>query len=283
MTPDGYHVRPASRAELDRMVDWAAAEGWNPGLADAAAFRAADPGGFLAGFVGDGPAGGISVVRYGDAFGFLGLYIVRPEHRGKGYGWALWQAGMARLHGRNVGLEGVVAQQANYRRSGFALAHRNVRYGGRGVTARRPDDPRVVPIGRLPFAEVARYDRGCFPVDREAFLRAWLDPDRRTGRAFVEDGRPLGYGVIRACREGFRIGPLFADRADAAEALFRSLAAEARGGAIYIDVPEPSREAVAMVERHGLRPVFETARMYTRGDPGLPLARIYGITTLELG
>jgi hypothetical protein len=29
--------------------------------------------------------------------------------------------------------------------------------------------------------------------------------------------------------------------------------------------------------------VFETARMYTGGDPGLPLERIYGITTFELG
>jgi hypothetical protein len=41
MTPNGYHVRPATRAELDRMVDWAAAEGWNPGLADADPFWAA--------------------------------------------------------------------------------------------------------------------------------------------------------------------------------------------------------------------------------------------------
>jgi hypothetical protein len=29
--------------------------------------------------------------------------------------------------------------------------------------------------------------------------------------------------------------------------------------------------------------VFETARMYRNGDPGLPVERIFGITTFELG
>jgi ribosomal protein S18 acetylase RimI-like enzyme len=282
MIPDGYTIRPATCAELDRLVDWAAAEGWNPGLDDAEAFRAADPEGFLIGLIEDEPVAGISVVRYGDDFGFLGLYIVRPEYRGKGYGWAIWQAGMARLQGRNVGLDGVVAQQDNYRRSGFVLAHRNVRYAGR-INAPPVGDPHIVPLQHVPFDDVTRYDRLCFPASRDVFLRAWLDPAKRTGRAYVEDGRLLGYGVVRASRDGFKVGPLFADRADVAEALLRSLAAEARGGCIHVDPPEPNREAVAMVEGLGLLPVFETARMYTGGDPALPLERIYGITTFELG
>ena len=241
-----------------------------------------NPEGFLIGLIEDEPVAGISVVRYGDDFGFLGLYIVRPEHRGKGYGWAIWQAGMARLQGRNVGLDGVVAQQDNYRRSGFVLAHRNVRYAGR-INAPSVGDPQIIPLQHVPFDDVARYDRLCFPASRDAFLRAWLDPAKRTGRAYVEDGRLLGYGVVRASRDGFKVGPLFADRADVAEALLRSLAAEARGGSIHVDPPEPNREAVAMVEGLGLQPVFETARMYTGGDPALPLERTYGITTFELG
>jgi ribosomal protein S18 acetylase RimI-like enzyme len=282
MIPDGYTIRPATRAELDRLIDWAAAEGWNPGLNDAEAFRAADPEGILIGLIEDEPVAGISVVRYGDDFGFLGLYIVRPEHRGKGYGWATLQAGMARLQGRNVGLDGVVAQQDNYRRSGFVLAYRNVRYSGR-IDATSAGDPHIVPLEQVPCDDVARYDRLYFPAGRDAFLHAWLDPAKRTGRAYVEGGRLLGYGVVRACRDGFKVGPLFADRVDVAEALLRSLAAEAGGASIHVDLPEPNRGAVAMVEGLGLQPVFETARMYTGGDPGLPLERIYGITTFELG
>ena len=69
-------------------------------------------------------------VRYGSRFGFLGLHIVQPAFRGRGYGLRLWNAGMARLAGRCIGLDGVAAQQANYRRSGFQLAYRKIRHQG---------------------------------------------------------------------------------------------------------------------------------------------------------
>ena len=36
----------------------------------------------------------MSAVRYGERFGFLGLYIVKPQHRGKGFGIKLWRAAM---------------------------------------------------------------------------------------------------------------------------------------------------------------------------------------------
>ncbi|CAN5678757.1 hypothetical protein BH11ARM2_BH11ARM2_21040 [soil metagenome] len=36
------------------------------------------------------PVGCISAARYGDDLGFIGLYIVRPDYRGRGHGIALW-------------------------------------------------------------------------------------------------------------------------------------------------------------------------------------------------
>src|SRR3954463_4864190 len=127
-------IRPASRCEVDLVLEWAAQEGWNPGLSDSECFYAADPDGFLLALRDGEPIASISVVRYGRDFGFLGLYIVRPDLRGRGHGYRLWQAGMARLSARTVGLDGVVAQQDNYRKSGFSPAHRNIRFGGRPGT-----------------------------------------------------------------------------------------------------------------------------------------------------
>src|SRR3546814_9674339 len=77
------------------------------------------------------PVASISVVNYGPGFGFLGFYICRPDRRGRGIGYRLWQAGMARHGDRVVGLDGVVEQQDNYRKSGFELAYRNIRHSGR--------------------------------------------------------------------------------------------------------------------------------------------------------
>lgn len=270
-------------ADVPRVLEWAAREGWNPGVADAPCFTAADPGGFFEGRVGGEPVASISVVKYGATFAFLGLYIVVPPERGKGYGFALWNAALATARGRNVGLDGVVAQQDNYRRSGFELAYRNIRYGGTRPPS-MPLDARVVPLSSVPFAALVAYDRAHFPEARDAFLRAWIAQPRSAALAAIRDGALAGYGVVRPCIDGWKVAPLFADDASLAQALFHALAMHVpEGERIFIDVPEPNAAAIALAERHALAPVFETARMYTGPAPDLPLREIFGVTSLELG
>ena len=55
------------------------------------------------------------------------------------------------------------------------------------------------------------------------------------------------------------------------------------GEAVFLDVPEPNTEAVALAQAHGLSGVFETARMYAGDEPACKLKTIYGVTTFELG
>ncbi|MBX6373839.1 MAG: GNAT family N-acetyltransferase [Acetobacteraceae bacterium] len=281
---DPLTCRPMRRPDLDLAVDWAAAEGWNPGLRDAEAFWAADPGGFWLAELGGEPIGSISVVRYGPAFGFLGFYIVRPEWRGRGHGLALWRAGMAHLGDRCVGLDGVVAQQENYRKSGFTLAHRNIRFGAERIAAMPPaPGVAVVPAATLPFASIAAFDATCFEAPRAAFLRAWLDMPGHVALAALRDGELAGYGVVRPCRSGAKVGPLFAEGAEVAAALFASLAAAAPAGPLFLDVPEPHAAAMALARAAGMAPVFETARMYMHPPPPVRAERIFGVTTFELG
>lgn len=279
-------IRPIRRDELDLIIEWAAAEGWNPGLHDADPFYTADPDGFLMGLVDDEPVGCISVVSYGDSFGFLGFYIVRPEYRGRGFGLQLWNAGIERLGERTIGLDGVPEQQENYARSGFELAHRNIRYGGvaRDIGSLHPDVDEIGPETPPALSDaIVAYDRQFFPAAREGFVRQWIEHDARLAVAFVSDRTLLGHGVIRPCRTGYKIGPLFADDAAVAEAIFSALVAPVGDEPVFLDVPEPNAEARALAERHGLAPVFETARMYRGSAPQLPLDRIFGITTFELG
>lgn len=274
-------VRRMTDDDLDLVIGWAAAEGWNPGLDDAAPFRAVDPAGLLVGVVDGEPVASITVVRYPGDFAFLGFYIVRPEHRGKGYGLATWRAGLAHGQGCNIGLDGVLAQQDNYRRSGFGLAHRNVRYSGT-VAADAPQDPALVSLRDIAFDQIRAFDRRFFPADRRAFLQRWVESPRR-GLALIRDGEMQGYGVVRACRTGAKIGPLFAVDRRSADLLFAALAAAAPAQPLSIDLPEPNAEARRLAEDWGMTPTFETARMYTGADPKLPLSLVYGITTFELG
>ncbi|MBW6398960.1 GNAT family N-acetyltransferase [Roseomonas sp. HJA6] len=277
-------IRTMRPDDLSLALDWAAAEGWNPGLGDAACFLAADPDGFLIAEEDGAAIGCVSAVRYGDGFGFLGFYIVRPEFRGLGHGMALWKAAMARLQPGVAGLDGVVAQQENYRRSGFVLAHRNIRYG---ATTPRPPRiaaaPPVVAADSVPFIVLAAFDRRFFPAERDAFLRRWISAPGHVARLVMGPQRPRALGVLRPCREGSKIGPLFAEDPVAARAVFAALIAEAPPGPVFLDLPEPNADAIAMAAEAGMAPAFETARMYAGAAPTLPLRMIYGITSFELG
>ncbi|WP_318987581.1 GNAT family N-acetyltransferase [Falsiroseomonas ponticola] len=277
-------MRGLTPAEAATAVEWAAAEGWNPGLSDLGCFLAQDPGLFLGVEEGGRLASVIAATRYGAEFGFIGFYIARPAMRGHGLGMMVWQAAMARLAGRLVGLDGVVAQQANYRKSGFSLAWNNIRFGGVPASAGAvPAD--VVAASSVPFAALAALDRSVFPAEREGFLRAWLAAPGHVALAVLRDGEVAGFGVIRPAQEGHKIGPLVAADRGVAERLVAALIAQAvpAGGSVFLDVAEPQREAVGLAEGLGLAPVFETARMYTGAAPAVRMERLFGITTFELG
>jgi len=277
-----FSIRTMRPDEIPLAVDWAAAEGWNPGLSDASCFASVDPEGFLIAELDGLPAATVSCINYGASFSFLGFYIVRPDLRGKGYGLRIWNAAIAHAGPRVIGLDGVVAQQDNYRKSGFALAYANVRYGGT-VAAPAAAQVDVIALSEVPFAAVEMDDATVFPARRPAFLRAWIDAPGHAGCAAVRDGRLAGWGVIRPCRKGFKIGPLVADDRATAEAVLSTLLARVGGGEIFLDVPGINREAIALAQDFGLAPVFETARMYTGAIPPLRLERVFGVTSFELG
>ena len=281
-------IRAMTLADLETVLGWARDEGWNPGIDDAPAFLAADPEGFLIGEIDGAAVAAVSVVRHAPDTGFLGLYLCKPGWRGKGLGLALWRAGMARLEGARVGLDGVVAQQANYRRSGFALSHSNIRWAGLPDPAALADaapDVRIVAAAPEQVAPLIAHDAAITGYARPRFLAAWLAPaaTRRGVVALGGDGALLGYGVIRACAEGSKVGPLCAGAPAVAAALLRALLEGAPPGPVALDAPEPNAPAAALAQALGLAPSFETARMWRGPAPREDLARVFGVATFELG
>ena len=279
---EGLRIRTMRPDEISIAVNWAAAEGWNPGLADDACFAAADPGGFFIGELDGAPAATVSCANYGRSFAFLGFYIVREDLRGRGFGLRIWNAAIAHSGARVIGLDGVAAQQENYRKSGFELAYANIRYGGT-VAALDAQQAGVIALTELPLAVVEASDATVFPAPRTAFWRAWIGSPGHVGRALVRDGELAGWGVIRPCRKGRKIGPLVADDRAAAEVVLSALLASVGGGEIFLDGPSINRDAVVFAQDMGLTPVFETARMYTGKIPPLRLEQVFGVTTFELG
>ncbi len=292
MAQDEFTIRVMTRAEVDLAVEWAAREGWNPGWHDADCFFAADPTGFLGGWLGSELVACISAVKYGERFGFLGFYIVHPAYRGRGFGLQIWNAALKTLQGRVIGLDGVVAQQENYRKSGFELAYRNVRYQGTGgpkstgvdLELKDGESSDIVPLATFSLAEVAEYDRLMFPANRTKFLKGWIEQPDSIALGIRQHATLVGYGVMRQCREGYKIGPLLADHPDLAERLFLAFKAQASPETpLFLDAPTVNPAATAMLVHHGWKVVFETARMYQGDPPTTPLDRVFGVTSFELG
>jgi len=281
---DTLTVKPMKRQEMDLAIGWAKNEGWNPCRNDPDSFYNADPSGYFMGFMSGVPVGCISAVAYDNTFGFLGLYIVRPEYRGKGYGIQLWKHALEHLGARNIGLDGVLARQQDYEKYGFKLAYRNLRYGG-NIDNDAAISKNITDLTSFNIDDVAEYDSKMFPAPRRKFLTEWIRQKDAKTFGYIshdQDSKLSGYGVIRPCVTGYKIGPLFADNEEMAEQLFFALTKDI-ADKVFIDIPEGNKSALRLVRRMGMGQVFETARMYNLKNPDLAVGRIYGVTTLELG
>ncbi|MEO5806938.1 GNAT family N-acetyltransferase [Devosia sp.] len=266
-------IRSLAEAEVETLLSWAAREGWNPGLTDARAFYAVDPDGFIGAFVDGQMVAAISAAAYDADFGFIGLYICHQDWRGQGHGKAAWDAGMAHLGNRTIGLDGVPEQQANYASMGFVAAYETVRMTGSVPTA-------PLRVAQATVPAVKALDRQCFPASREAFLSRWVAPPNQ-GLMLGEDRLSRGYGVIRKCIEHHKVGPLFACDPAAATLLLQNLAAGS--GLVQIDVPASQTTFLALLHGWGFTPGFRTSRMYRGPVPALALNQVFGITSLEFG
>ncbi len=271
-----------NRQEMDLAVEWARQEGWNPGVNDAECFYNTDPTGFYTAKIKNRIVGTTSIVKYSSDYAFVGFIIVHPEFRRRGIGSMLQRFCETSCRNMNAGLDGVLQMQTSYERYGFKFAHKNYRFTGK-ITGKKSN--LCVPISQKDFEEVVAFDAKYFSTPRPEFLKCWLFQEN--AKSFIirkkASRKICGYGLIRKCFNGHKIGPLFAETQEIAKTILDSLASSVPNEEIFLDVPEPNKTGVALAKSYGMKTVFATARMYTNQQFELPINGIYGITTFELG
>ena len=291
-------TRTANLGDARSVADWAAAEGWQPGIGDIDAFHAADPRAMTIGLLDGQLAASLSVASYSPGYLFSGYYIVREDVRAHGLGHEIVKAvtDSVDLDRSIVGCDGVPAQVGTYEVLGFSLAHWTDRWSGdvqriiaglaaQGVAPASPLGPDVTDDALVAF------DAEHVPAPRPRFAEQWYRADSPRQTFAVRDGeRIIGLATVRpSLPDGARIGPLFAHDVDTAKSLLRACAEtarpwlEERGGDLMLDIPEPNSTARSLAEGLTMTPAFRCARMYRGGMPSLPLDRIYGNTSFELG
>lgn len=273
-------------AGLQTLIEWAKAEGWNPGPNDAEVFWATDPEGYYGYFKNDELIAGGSVVSYNGDFGFMGFFIVKPAFRSQGIGKKLWLERknllLKRLKaGAAIGMDGVVAMQPFYRKGGFELAFRDERYMRIGETF--PEHPKVSRITAEDLPSILHYDQQCFGFQRPQFLIPWMNLPGTVSFKYMADKELQGFAILRKAYEGYKICPLFADTEQVAGFLYQSCLNAAIGEKVFLDIPVTNPSAVNLTRKYQATYVFECARMYHGKAPEAALNKIYGVTTFELG
>ncbi len=282
-----YHTETEYRIleadDVPIVMDWAAAEGWNPGLNDGGIFHAVDRKGWFGAYHDGRLCGSAVVTNYDDAFSFAGFYIVSPAYRGKDIGTTLTRMAMEHAGDRCIGLDGVMNMAPRYEKvMGMRMGYHGVRFHGvsSGHNA-SPDTLAATDIGRR---EIGDFDRSHFPARRDDFIHSWISQPGGVSVATVDGkGDMSGLGVLRPCREGFKVGPLFASDTETALSILQTLLTTIEGRSYFIDVPDVNLPAMRMVHDMGLSEVFRTARMYSSDPPDFRLDGVFGVTSFELG
>lgn len=275
-----YKIRNASFEDMSFILSLANKEGWNPGINDARAFWEIDPNGYFIIEVNSMPAGCISAVKYNEKYGFIGLYIMLPAFRHQGYGIKLWNKALDYLGNITIGLDGVIERQEDYKKSQFKLYYENARFEGRLHTK---ENKELIPLSDISFETLSKYDTSIFGMSRDRFLKKWINEDNTFSLSKLEKNQMVGFGVIRKCIKGYKIGPLFADNKTIAKEILEGLVAKIGYSPFYLDVPELNKDALELVQNYMFRKVFSTARMYKNNEFKQNLNKIYGVTTFEVG
>ncbi|MRI33739.1 hypothetical protein EOPP23_12150 [Endozoicomonas sp. OPT23] len=283
-------IKPLSADNSQQLADWIETEGWNPGIQDVDTLLRAAHAGWLGIWKGEQLAGMASVFNHSYKFAFFGLYIIQPEFRQKEFrqlelGITLNRHRLQMAGYRNIGLDGVMEQYDNYRHIGFRLAHRTPRYMFTQIVP-KPQPNAICDLKEITLIELLDYERNnqLFPCRRKTYLKAWLTQTDATGFCYRINQEIMGYGMIRPCMEGFKIGPLFANTPDIAQDLLLALLSTTNGQKTYCDIPENNEQALLLAEQlGGTLSGFCSARMYRGFQPELQLQKIYGITSIEAG
>ncbi|KAG0253286.1 hypothetical protein BG011_006447 [Mortierella polycephala] len=260
-------VHCTSQEVFELFYSWSHSEQWNPstkGHDIRDIYYKADPEGFFLGKVDGQVVSIVSAVRYGDDQAWIGYYIVSPDHRGKGYGLDTFRRALAHVNQGgerpSIGLDGVMAQVDNYRKSGFVhVAWKNERKHGSakdlvetiekdlaegilqraealpGLVVAQLDDPTV------DVEQLVAIEQRFTGLKRPEFVRDWVrfhaahPGEHRFGAAILSadkkdetTGKPLvlGFGCVRPAVTSYRIGPLYATSGEAARLLLVKLAVD---------------------------------------------------------
>ena len=289
-------IKPLSNNDISFVTELSRNEGFVPGIGDLDIYKYTDNQGLWVGWYKGKPVGCIAGVRYNEHYGFLGLFIVIKQQRGKGFGLQLWKQALKHLDDLScIGLEAAPDRINDYSKWGFEISSKTTRWEligdghlkGKYINKSANNKFSFLEGDSIPPKVVEVFDEKREASPRPHFLSNWLKhPAGKVIAVLDHSGECHGFGRIRPCLlkngEGWRIGPLLADSFELAEILLASLV-DSHPGLVIVDSPGVNNYSSKLFKKLGFKTTSETFRMYRGEQPPVSMSDVYGLACLELG
>lgn len=246
-------LRVMTASDLPLGMRLKAQAGWNQTEADWLRFLALEPGGCFVGELAGEAAGTVVACAFGPV-GWIAMLLVDGRHRGAGLGKALMAHALAYLEARGVAsirLDATPLGRPLYEKLGFAAEYGISRFAGHLWAGPGTQSVELLRPERL--AEAASLDARIAATPRDRLLAGYASAYPQTMLAAWRGSRLAGFAGYRPGSAATHLGPCVAEDAVAGRSLMDALARRHHGSQVYVDVPEPNREAVAWAEAAGLR------------------------------
>ena len=242
--------------------------GWNQTEQDWANVLALEPQGCWV-YEAEGQiAGSTTAICYGQDLAWIGMVLVLPDFRGRGFARALMEHALAFLDQRRmraVRLDATDMGRPLYEKLGFRDECAIERWGTAAAAASGPQ-PALTEVQKL--SEIAALDQDVFGADRRNVLDRLM-----TGYPQTCLRAPEGYAMTRPGSNAQFLGPCVAKNATAASALIGSLLDRHRGQAFFWDLLPENREAQTIAEAMGFECRRRLIRMALGSEPDVAATR----------
>ena len=204
--------------------------GWNQTAADWRRFLARSPEGCFVAEVGAQVCGTVTTIPFEDRFAWIGMVLVDPEYRGRGFGTALLERAIHYLDELDLSalkLDATPQGKPLYEKLGFLPEYEIGRWTRRQQPGLAMPARTAVCKSASPalVESICEFDRQVFGADRSGLLMSLHDEAPELTLGILKDGTLAGYAFGRRGSFADHLGPWMAGDAGTARELLEGFLA----------------------------------------------------------
>lgn len=257
-------IRQFREEDIEFAYDMTANEQWNVTRSDIKRMLNYEPNGSFIAETNSSRAGHVFAANYG-TLGWIGLLIVKTEHRNKGVGTLLTKKAIDYLLNcgvQTIDLDAVPEVSNLYRKLGFTDKFDSLRFVGTSEARIPYRNDSATRMEKEDIAEVAEFDARYFGADRTRVLNSLHQASPELCFVSHAGSDVTGYVMCRRAESGYNMGPLVCDSKHVAEQLLaKYLERLPSKTSVYAGVPAVNEKAVHTLRELGFRQYSKSIRM----------------------